>query len=52
MLGIEGLQGCGKTLLLKYLEIVVLGPNCARYVKNLAAMITRDFFQVRGWRPL
>jgi len=45
LLGLEGLQGCGKTLLLKYLQCVIQGPNCARHVKNLAVLILKEFFQ-------
>ena len=45
LFGLEGLQGCGKTLLLKYIECILLGPNCARYVKALAALILKEFFQ-------
>ena len=45
LFGLEGLQGCGKTLLLKYLQCVIQGPNCARPVKNLAAGMTKEFFQ-------
>ena len=45
LFGLEGLQGCGKTLLLQYILCGILGPNCARYVRNLANLMIKDFFQ-------
>ena len=45
LLGLEGLQGAGKTLLIKYIENVLLGPNGARYVKNMARQFVQEFFQ-------
>ena len=50
LLGFAGLQGAGKTLLLKYLENVLIGPNGARYVKNLARLMLQEFFQVKRRR--
>ena len=45
LFGLEGLQGCGKTLLLKMLQCIIMGPNFARHIKNLAQLLLSEFFQ-------
>ena len=46
---LEGLQGCGKTVLMDLIVDIMFGPNCSRRVKDLAKQVMEDqYFQVNA----
>ena len=48
---LEGLQGCGKTVLLDLIAEIQFGANCSRRVKGLAKQVLEDqYFQVNALR--
>ena len=48
---LEGLQGCGKTVLLDLIADIMYGPNCSRRVRDLAKQVLEDqYFQVNVLR--
>jgi hypothetical protein len=48
---LEGLQGCGKTVLMDLIVDILFGANCSRRVRDLAKQVLEDqYFQVNVLR--